>query len=220
MFNSFIMDNHTKTEVSHLPERKNGDIVSIKHSDRSDFNSKKNPPSISFSVITTKIGKLIVASTSKGICFVGYHEKGETYVEQLQKRFPNSKIKNRKSKLHGLLKEVFKKDWTNVTKIPLHLKGTPFQMSVWEALLEIPYGSITTYSYIAEKIGRPKARRAVGSAIGKNPILFLIPCHRVIAASGKLGGFYYGIDKKVFLLNKECPTKKNKNLITWDPTLF
>lgn len=214
------MDSQVKTDVAQLLEKKNGDIVSIKHSDQSDFNSKKNPPSISFSVISTKIGKLIVASTSKGICFVGYHEKGETYVEQLQKRFPNSKIKNRKSKVHGLLKEVFKKDWTNLPKIPLHIKGTPFQMSVWEALLEIPFGSITTYSYIAEKIGKPKARRAVGTAIGKNPILYLIPCHRVIAASGKLGGFYYGIDKKVFLLNKECPSKKNKNLHTWDPTLF
>lgn len=214
------MDNHTKNDLKQNSERKNGDIVSIKHNDRSDFISKKNPPSISFSVISTKIGKLIVASTSKGICFVGYQEKGETFVEQLQKRFPHSKIKNRKSKLHGLLKEVFKKDWTNVTKIPLHLKGTPFQINVWEALLEIPYGSITTYSYIAEKIGKPKAQRAVGTAIGKNPILFLIPCHRVIAANGKLGGFYYGIDKKVFLLNKECPSKKNKNSQTWDPTLF
>lgn len=214
------MDNHIKTDLAQHSERKNGDIVSIKHSDRSDFNSKKNPPSISFSVISTKIGKLIIASTSKGICFVGYPEKGETYVEQLQKRFPKSKIKNRKSKVHGLLKEVFKKDWTNLPRIPLHLKGTPFQLSVWEALLEIPFGSITTYSYIAEKVGRPKARRAVGTAIGKNPILYLIPCHRVIAANGKLGGFYYGIDKKVYLLNKECPLKKNINQRTWDPTLF
>ena len=107
-----------------------------------------------------------------------------------------------------------------MTKIPLHLKGTEFQCKVWEALLEIPYGTITTYSNIAEKVGRPKAQRAVGTAIGKNPILFLIPCHRVVAANGKLGGFYWGIDKKVMLLNRECNGKKNMGAKNWDPTFF
>jgi AraC family transcriptional regulator, regulatory protein of adaptative response / methylated-DNA-[protein]-cysteine methyltransferase len=214
------MDSLTKFQEKQSLERKNGDLVSLKQLEGKDFNSKKNPPVISFSIVSTKIGKLIVASTPKGICFVGYHEKGETFVEQLQKRFPHSKIKNRKNKLHGLIKDIFKKDWSALTKIPLHLKGTPFQLSVWQALLEIPYGSITTYSYIAEKVGNPKARRAVGTAIGKNPILFLIPCHRVIAANGKLGGFYYGIDKKVQFLNLECGSKKKKGKLNWDPTLF
>lgn len=214
------MNAHAHLQDKQTIEKINGSIVSLKLSDRADFNSKKNSPSISFSVISTKIGKLIVASTSKGICFVGYHEKGLTYVEQLQMRFPFSKIKNRKNKMHLLIKEVFKKDWTNCSKIPLHLKGTPFQLNVWNALLEIPYGTLTTYSVIAEKVGKPKAQRAVGTAIGKNPILYLIPCHRVVAASGKLGGFYYGIDKKVQLLNMECAQKKKKGTLNWDPTLF
>lgn len=198
----------------------NGNRVTIKDRDGIDFKSKKNQPAISFSIIHSKIGKLLVASTNKGICYVGYIEKGETYVQQLQKRFPRSKIKNRNNKIHSLIKDFFKQNITEMPKIPLHLKGTPFQVQVWEALLEIPIGTVTTYSDIASKIGKPKAQRAVGTAIGKNPVLYLIPCHRVIAANGKLGGFYWGIDKKVFLLNRECKHKKHKRDKVWDPTLF
>jgi AraC family transcriptional regulator, regulatory protein of adaptative response / methylated-DNA-[protein]-cysteine methyltransferase len=201
-------------------EKVHSNIVTVKHQECKEFNSKKNPPPISFSIHSSKIGKLIIASTSKGICYVGYLEKGPTSVQQLQIRFPYSKIRNKKNKMHLLFKEVFKKDWNGISKIPLHLKGTEFQCKVWDALLEIPFGTITTYSNIAEKVGRPKAQRAVGTAVGKNPILFLIPCHRVVAANGKLGGFYWGIDKKVMLLNKECSGKKNKGAKNWNPTFF
>ena len=214
------MEGLLKNKIQLNNEKIHSNIVTVKHEESKEFNSKKNPPLISFSIHSSKIGKLIIASTSKGICYVGYLEKGLTSVQQLQMRFPFSKIKNKKNKIHLLFKEVFKKDWHDMTKIPLHLKGTEFQCKVWEALLEIPYGTITTYSNIAEKVGRPKAQRAVGTAIGKNPILFLIPCHRVVAANGKLGGFYWGIDKKVMLLNRECNGKKNMGAKNWDPTFF
>ena len=214
------MEGLLKNQIQSKNEKIHSNIVTVKHQESKEFNSKKNPPLISFSIHSSKIGKLIIASTSKGICYVGYLEKGLTSVQQLQMRFPFSKIKNKKNKIHLLFKEVFKKDWNDMTKIPLHLKGTEFQCKVWEALLEIPYGTITTYSNIAEKVGRPKAQRAVGTAIGKNPILFLIPCHRVVAANGKLGGFYWGIDKKVMLLNRECNGKKNMGAKNWDPTFF
>lgn len=214
------MEGLLKNKIQLNNEKIHSNIVTVKHEESKEFNSKKNPPSISFSIHSSKIGKLIIASTSKGICYVGYLEKGVTSVQQLQMRFPFSKIKNKKSKMHMLFREVFKKDWHDMTKIPLHLKGTEFQCKVWEALLEIPFGTITTYSNIAEKVGRPKAQRAVGTAIGKNPILFLIPCHRVVAANGKLGGFYWGIDKKVMLLNRECNGKKNMGAKNWDPTFF
>ncbi|PKP20683.1 MAG: hypothetical protein CVU02_02100 [Bacteroidetes bacterium HGW-Bacteroidetes-19] len=214
------MEGLLKNQIQSKNEKIHSNIVTVKHQESKEFNSKKNPPLISFSIHSSKIGKLIIASTSKGICYVGYLEKGLTSVQQLQMRFPFSKIKNKKNKIHLLFKEVFKKDWNDMTKIPLHLKGTEFQCKVWEALLEIPYGTITTYSNIAEKVGRPKAQRAVGTAIGKNPILFLIPCHRVVAANGKLGGFYWGIDKKVMLLNRECNGKKKMGAKNWDPTFF
>jgi AraC family transcriptional regulator, regulatory protein of adaptative response / methylated-DNA-[protein]-cysteine methyltransferase len=156
-------------------EKVHSNIVTVKHQECKEFNSKKNPPPISFSIHSSKIGKLIIASTSKGICYVGYLEKGLTSVQQLQIRFPYSKIRNKKNKMHLLFKEVFKKDWNGISKIPLHLKGTEFQCKVWDALLEIPFGTITTYSNIAEKVGRPKAQRAVGTAVGKNPNLIPDP---------------------------------------------
>jgi AraC family transcriptional regulator of adaptative response/methylated-DNA-[protein]-cysteine methyltransferase len=214
------MEGLLKKQNQSKNEKIHSTIVAVKHQECKEFNSKKNPPPISFSIHSSKIGKLIIASTPKGICYVGYLEKGLTSVQQLQIRFPFSKIRNKKNKMHLLFKEVFRKEWTDLPKIPLHLKGTDFQCKVWNALLEIPYGTITTYGNIAEKVGKPKAQRAVGTAVGKNPILFLIPCHRVVAANGKLGGFYWGIDKKVMLLNKECGVTKTKGSKNWNPTFF
>ena len=83
------------------------------------------------------------------------------------------------------------------------LEGTPFQLSVWQELAHIPYGEVVTYGDIASKIGKPKASRPVGGACGKNPVVLFIPCHRVVASNGRLGGFSAGIDIKISLLNIE-----------------
>jgi AraC family transcriptional regulator of adaptative response/methylated-DNA-[protein]-cysteine methyltransferase len=208
-----------KNDETSKKVKKHHDIVSIKYADNKEFKSKRRPIHISFSIHNTKIGKLVVASTAKGICYVGYPIKGLTYVEQLKERFPNAKIKNRIAKINPLIREALKKEWDKNLKIPLHLEGTPFQYQVWEALLQIPHGELTTYAQIAQQIGKPKAQRAVGNAVGRNPILFLIPCHRVVTSQGKLGGFYWGIDKKVFLLNKES-TYPQKGKLVWNPTFF
>jgi AraC family transcriptional regulator, regulatory protein of adaptative response / methylated-DNA-[protein]-cysteine methyltransferase len=89
------------------------------------------------------------------------------------------------------------------------VKGTNFQIQVWRALLRIPFGGMTTYQSIAELIGRPTAVRAVGNAIGKNPIAYLIPCHRVIRESGELGGYRWGLERKTILLAWEASTAVN-----------
>jgi methylated-DNA-[protein]-cysteine S-methyltransferase len=91
----------------------------------------------------------------------------------------------------------------NYFKLPLDLKGTAFQKSVWEALLTIPFGQTRTYGQIARQIGKPNAVRAVGAAAGKNPVAIIAPCHRVIGASGKLTGFAGGLHNKAILLNLE-----------------
>lgn len=88
-------------------------------------------------------------------------------------------------------------------KIDLHLIGTPFQIRVWEALLTIPNGHVTTYSLIADKIGNPKAVRTVATAIGQNPIGFLVPCHRVLRKSGEIGGYHWGLPLKREILAYE-----------------
>ena len=91
--------------------------------------------------------------------------------------------------------------------LPLSPKGTDFQKKVWSELLKIPYGEVCSYKDIAEKIGKPNASRAVGNANGKNPLAIIVPCHRVIASDGKLGGYSLGLDKKEFLLTMEAKFK-------------
>lgn len=93
--------------------------------------------------------------------------------------------------------------------IPLHMSGTPFQLQVWEALTEIPYGEVRSYRDIAEAIGRPTASRAVGMANGRNPVSVIVPCHRVIGASGALTGYGWGLDRKRALLDLEVKVAGN-----------
>ena len=92
----------------------------------------------------------------------------------------------------------------NSDKIKLHLKGTDFQLKVWEALLKIPTGNVTTYGNISKSIQKPKASRAVGTAIGNNPIAFLIPCHRVIQSTGVFGGYMWGTTRKTAIIGWEA----------------
>ena len=109
------------------------------------------------------------------------------------------------------LKEYFAKE-RKVFSIPLDLKGTEFQLSVWHALLDIPYGTTKTYGALARKLGDIKAVRAVGGALNKNPVAIIVPCHRVVGASGKLVGFAGGVENKLILLDIENGHKM--------PTLF
>lgn len=105
-------------------------------------------------------------------------------------------------KVEMQLEEYFDQKRKNFD-LPLALSGTPFQMAVWKLLYEIPYGVTCAYKDIAEKIGNPRSVRAVGTAIGRNPISIIVPCHRVIASNGKLAGFAGGLDRKKLLLNLE-----------------
>ena len=98
---------------------------------------------------------------------------------------------------HGLLVQ-------QLDQIKLHLKGTEFQLKVWEMLLTIPMGELTSYGRVAQKIDKPKASRAVGAAIGSNPVAFLIPCHRVIQTSGNLGGYMWGNTRKSAIIGWEA----------------
>jgi len=158
---------------------------------------------ISYSFFSSPFGKMIVASVSQGVCYVGYAISRESALQELSSRFPLNSFKKRKNKQHEHVRKLFAGKWEKREKLLLCLKGTEFQLKVWEALLQIPAGSLSTYSKIASAIGFPNAQRAVGTAIGKNPILYLIPCHRVITQAGKFGGFYWGIEKKMELLNAE-----------------
>src|ERR1700722_15187949 len=134
---------------------------------------------IYYSHAETLFGNILIASTEKGICHISFVQESSE-LNNLTGRFPAA-ILEQKTDLHQQeALKMFRDDWSDLDKIKLHLKGTPFQIKVWNALLQIPMGSLKSYLEIANEIGDPKASRAVGTAIGNNPVAYIIPCHRVI----------------------------------------
>lgn len=158
---------------------------------------------INYSFSDSPFGKLIAASTEKGICYMAFENDIYKALGDLQSRFPNASFIERPDELQTNALSIFNKDWTKLNTIKLHLKGTDFQLKVWESLLTIPMGKLSTYGSLAGKIGHPNASRAVGTAIGSNPVAFLIPCHRVIQSSGNIGGYMWGTDRKQLMIGWE-----------------
>ena len=159
---------------------------------------------INYCFAESPFGKLIVASTSKGVCHMFFEEDEACALADLKKRFPNAAYHQIMDKFQQDALFIFQKDWEKLDQIKLHLSGTPFQIKVWESLLKIPMGGLSTYGEIAKSIDKRKAARAVGTAIGANPVAFLIPCHRVIQGNGNIGGYMWGPDKKTAIIGWEA----------------
>ena len=146
-------------------------------------------------------GPSIVMGTDKGICGLGFADEigADAAMHDLRRRWPNATFSENPARLKPWVDTAF-----GVTpaddKAPLYLIGAPFQLKVWEALLSIPSGHVTSYSDIAQSIGAPRAVRAVGTAVGRNPVSWLIPCHRALRKSGALGGYHWGLPVKRALL--------------------
>lgn len=160
--------------------------------------------SIRYSFSPSPFGNIIVASTSKGICHLTFAEDEHRAFWELQKQFPNARFKPGVDPSHQHALNVFTVDWSRMDEVKLHLKATEFQLKTWEALLNIPFGGLSTYNQIAQKINNSKASRAVGTAIGQNPIAFLIPCHRVIQSSGSFGKYHWGATRKSAMIGWEA----------------
>lgn len=158
---------------------------------------------INYSFSESPFGKIIAASTEKGICYMAFENDKHKALGDLHFKFPNASFFEKQDEFQQNALSIFTKDWTQLNTVKLHLKGTDFQLKVWESLLSIPMGKLSTYGNLAEKIGNPKASRAVGTAIGSNPVAFLIPCHRVIQSSGKIGGYMWGSDRKQLIIGWE-----------------
>lgn len=158
---------------------------------------------INYNFSESPFGKMITASTEKGICYMAFEENKENALRDLQLKFPNASFLEKEDELQRNALSIFSKDWSKLNTIKLHLKGTDFQLKVWESLLKIPFGKLSTYGSLAQEIGSPKASRAVGTAIGSNPVAFLIPCHRVIQSSGKIGGYMWGSERKQLMIGWE-----------------
>ncbi len=135
---------------------------------------------------------------------MAFIEEEEKAFSDLQSRFANATYKQVVDKLQQDALFIFQNDWSKLNQIKLHLNATPFQLKVWDAILKIPQGRLTTYGTIAKQINAPKASRAVGTAIGSNPVAYLIPCHRVIQSSGTIGGYAWGNTRKTAMIGWEA----------------
>ncbi|WP_121811123.1 methylated-DNA--[protein]-cysteine S-methyltransferase [Mucilaginibacter kameinonensis] len=164
---------------------------------------------INYSFADTPFGKVIVASTSKGICHMAFVDEGEEKaLEQLKTSFPNAVYNQLVDRIQQNALFIFTQDWSRLDEIKLHLKGTDFQIKVWETLLKVPAGGLTTYASLAKKAGSENAYRAVGTAVGSNPVAFLIPCHRVIKSTGEIGQYHWGSSRKNAIIGWEAALKE------------
>lgn len=160
---------------------------------------------INYSFADTPFGKVIVASTAKGICHLTFVDDGEEKaLQQLNQNYPNAHYSQLVDMIQQNALFIFTQDWQHLDEIKLHLKGTAFQLKIWETLLKVPAGGLTTYSALAKKAGSENAARAVGTAVGSNPIAFLIPCHRVIKSTGEIGQYHWGAARKNAIIGWEA----------------
>ncbi len=159
---------------------------------------------INFSFAESPFGNLLVASTRKGICFMSFADDGQQALGELKALFPRAALTQKTDLIQQNALFIFRHDWSRLHEIRLHLRGTDFQLKVWEALLRIPMGKLSTYGQVAEQVKNPGASRAVGSAIGDNPVAFLIPCHRVIQSTGLIGQYHWGDVRKTAMIGWEA----------------
>lgn len=188
-------------------------FVSIEGMTPAEYKNGGSGLEINFEQAATPFGSVLVASTDKGVCFLGFMEdwgdlalslEDSQAMKDLDRLFPNAQYTRQTDAFQQQVLSIFRQDWTEIPEIKLHLKGTDFQLKVWECLLKIPMGATSTYGAVAEKIGASsKASRAVGTAVGSNPVSFLIPCHRVIRGDGGIGGYHWGTTRKRAILGWE-----------------
>lgn len=162
---------------------------------------KKGALSLHYQTGETDFGKVLIAATNKGICHVAFYDDFQLAWDELSYLFPRAELTLGSNKSIEQLLLFFAKQ--TCSNINLHLRGTSFQLKVWSALLQIPHGQLTNYAQIADQIDTPNSSRAVGTAIGSNPIAFLIPCHRVIRSTGIIEEYRWGRGRKIAMIGKE-----------------
>lgn len=161
---------------------------------------------IRFAVAQCSLGALLVAATDTGICEIALDADPETLVQNLQDRFKAARLIGADAEFETWVAAVvgFVEDPSRGLDLPLDVRGTAFQRRVWEALREIPVGATATYTQVAERIGNPRAVRAVARACATNNIALAIPCHRVVRTDGSMAGYRWGIDRKRELIAREA----------------
>lgn len=202
-----LEDAHSLHEVSHDlglsgSSRLHDHFVQLEAVTPGEHRNKGRGVCIEYGVHPTPLGQVFVAVTQRGVCRVGFVDftSSEELLADLRNTWPLSSIKENVESTRHVIDALVGRDAAYKDgPLSLHVAGTNFQIAVWRALLRIPRGAVVSYSQVAESLGTPKAARAVGNAIGANPVALLIPCHRVIQKSGALGGYRWGATKKLMV---------------------
>jgi AraC family transcriptional regulator of adaptative response/methylated-DNA-[protein]-cysteine methyltransferase len=171
-----------------------------------DYKNKGKGLKIRYGLAFSPFGECMIASTDRGICALGFlrEDTGARKVQLLRNQWPDAELVEDGAHIDALARRIFPAAIeSGAAPLHLHVKGTNFQIKVWEALLAIPFGTAVTYQAVADAIGSPGATRAVGTAIGKNPVSYLIPCHRVIRKMGDFGNYGGGRTRKMALIGWE-----------------
>jgi AraC family transcriptional regulator, regulatory protein of adaptative response / methylated-DNA-[protein]-cysteine methyltransferase len=162
---------------------------------------------IQYGVHQTPFGAALLATTPRGLCNLYFlnAEQNMNAEQLLRQSWPQADIIYNQDATQASCDFIFESVFSQSKKpLTVLVKGTNFQVQVWRALLQVPLGGMVSYQYIAQMIGHPQANRAVGTAVGQNPIAYLIPCHRVLRASGELGGYRWGLERKTAILGWEA----------------
>ncbi len=203
-----LMNQHTLFDVSldaglSGTSRLHDLFITVEAMTPGEYKNKGKNLTINYSLEETIFGSACVASTDKGICYLAFGDMEVAYKELIE-LFPNATFINHPKPIHHQAISFLQNSESAINPLHLHIKGTDFQLKVWYALLKIPLGYLSTYGDISQQINNPKASRAVGTAVGSNPVSFIIPCHRVIRSSGELGGYHWGVDLKMALIGWEA----------------
>lgn len=166
---------------------------------------------IRYTTFTTPLGRMFVAATPRGICRLDFLIPGRNFQRWFVRHFPGESLHQDARGLDSTVRKI--QDYFRGRRrrfdVPLELRGTAFERSVWQALRRIRWGQTTSYGQLAARLGRPRAVRAVGRAVGANPVAVIVPCHRVIGSNGRLVGYASGLTRKAKLLELEATLRKN-----------
>lgn len=197
------------------PGRLHDLFVNLEAMSPGEFKAKGTGLTIHYGIHLTPFGYCLIATTTRGICHLRFLENPNhnRAKQDLQAEWKNATLILDQPTTQELCDRIFNPMKTSHLPLTVHVKGTNFQIQVWRALLKIPFASITTYQQLATTIDRPTAARAVGQAVGYNPVAYLIPCHRVIRASGELGGYRWGVERKTVLLGWEASTAAHSSFL-------
>ena len=192
------------------PGRLHDLLVTIEAASPGELKNGGSGMSIEWGMAESPFGFCSLGWNTRGICHLGFHDVAEDFTEPagLRENWPNARLERSDFAARRQAKIIFNADASSALRLKTLVRGTPFQLQVWRALLRIPEGHVTSYRAMAEAVGRPQAARAVGTACGSNPVAYLIPCHRVIRETGVVQGYRWGTIRKRALLARESSVSR------------